>query len=86
MTVRPDLVGEPCSLYIDLEPGEQVGEGDWIASPGTAYLVTHAHALGPAAAIRGERRKVRWSLWVVRHRLDDIPEDAKVISMHWYER
>ncbi len=79
--VREELVGRPCRLFIDLEPAERVEPGDWIASPGTAYLVTEARS-----SRRYGRALDRWHLEVVRHRLDDIPADAHVIPLEWYER
>lgn len=86
MTVREDRVGTECGLTVDMEPGETVAEGDWVVSPGTAYLVVAARASGPGAAVRGERRKLRWSLRVVRSRLADVPVDARQIQFGWYRR
>ena len=82
----PDVLGDICSLYIDLSPAAPAIEpGDWITTrAGSRYLV------GGRAVRTGHRRPrsgVRWQLSV--HRLPrhcEVPADVRAIELRWYRR
>lgn len=73
--------GESCSLFIDLDTGDQVAPSDVIVSSGgTCYLVTEARR------VRSTVRPNRWSMSCVRIAAAEIPADARQIPLHWYPR
>jgi hypothetical protein len=75
-------LGTVCGLFMDMPPGEHVEPGDFVVtSAGTS-----AYVVETSRKVNSTVHPNRWTMRVTRFDPAEVPKDAYVHTLNWYNR